>query len=80
VGRLLGEGIEAQHLNDDLLGRTLEAIFQYGPTALYSQLAVQSVFRLGLLCRFGHLDATSFHVDGRYIAIPRRMRRVPSSI
>jgi len=21
---------------------------------------------LGLLCRFGHLDATSFHVDGRY--------------
>jgi len=66
VGRLLGEGIEAQHLNDDLLGRTLDAIFQYGPTALYSQLAVQSVFRLGLLCRFGHLDATSFHVDGRY--------------
>jgi len=66
VGRLLGEGIEAQHLNDDLLGRTLDAIFQYGPTVLYSQLAVQSVFRLGLLCRFGHLDATSFHVDGRY--------------
>jgi transposase len=66
VGRLLGEGIEARHLNDDLLGRTLDAIFRHGPTALYSQLAAQTVSRLGLLCRFGHLDATSFHVDGEY--------------
>lgn len=66
VGRLLGEGIEARHLNDDLLGRTLDAIFAYNPTHLYSQLAVQSVGRLGLLCRFGHLDSSSFHVDGEY--------------
>ena len=66
VERLLGEGIDARHLNDDLLGRTLDAIFQYDPTMLYSQLAAQAVSRLGVLCRFGHLDATSFHVDGEY--------------
>ena len=66
VGRLIGEGIEARHLNDDLLGRTLDAIFKYGSTALYSQVAVQAVSRLGLLCRFGHLEATSFHGDGEY--------------
>lgn len=66
VEQLIGEGIEARHLNDDLLGRTLEAIFTYNPTRLYSQLAVQSVNRLGLICRFGHLDSSSFHGDGQY--------------
>ena len=66
VSRLLGEGIEAEHLNDDLLGRTLEAIFRYGPTALYAQVAARAVSRLGVGCRCGHLDATRFHVDGDY--------------
>ena len=79
VGRLLGEGIEAQPLNDDLLGRTLDAIFTYGPTALYSQLAVHSVFHLGLLCRFGHLDATSVHVDGRYNIVMQPRLRIARS-
>ncbi|MCP4282927.1 MAG: IS1634 family transposase, partial [Gammaproteobacteria bacterium] len=26
----------------------------------------QAVNRLGLLCRFGHLDSTGFHTDGQY--------------
>lgn len=66
VDRLIGEGIEAFHLNDDVLGRALDDIFAYNPTKLYSHLAAQSVSRLGLSCRFGHLDSTSFHVDGQY--------------
>ncbi len=66
VEQLIGEGIESRHLNDDLLGRTLDAIFNYDPTLLYSQLAVQSVNRLGLVCQFGHLDSSTFHVDGEY--------------
>ena len=37
--RLLGEGIEAEHLNDDALGRALDAIYAYDPEALYGQLA-----------------------------------------
>lgn len=36
VEQLMGEGIEARHLNDDLLGRTLDEIFTYNPTRLYS--------------------------------------------
>ncbi len=66
VGRRLGEGIEARQLNDDRRGRTLDAMFRQGPTARYSQRAAQTVSRRGLLCRFGHVDATSFHVDGEY--------------
>lgn len=66
VERLLGKGVQAEHLNDDALGRALDAIYAYGPEMLYGQLAAQSVKRLGLACQIGHMDSTSFHVDGRY--------------
>jgi transposase len=66
VGRLVGEGIEAGHLNDDTLGRALDDLYNYGVTKLYSLISVQAVKRLGLLCKFGHLDATGFHTDGTY--------------
>jgi len=66
VERLLGDGIEAEHLNDDVLGRALDAIYAYGPEALYGQLAAQAVKRLGLSCKVGHIDTSSFHVDGVY--------------
>ena len=66
VEHLIGEGITAAQLNDDLLGRTLDAIHAYGCNSFYSQLAVHSVQKLGLLCQTGHLDSTSFHADGVY--------------
>jgi len=66
VERLLGEGVEAEHLNDDVLGRTLDAIYAYDPEALYGQLAAQAVKRLRLSCKVGHIDTSSFHVDGVY--------------
>ena len=64
--RLIGEGIKSEHLNDDTLGRALDALYDYGVTALFSQLAAHAVSRLGLRSRFVHLDSTSFHVDGVY--------------
>jgi len=69
VDRLVGEGIQAEHLNDDVLGRALDAIYAYGTSELYGQLAFQTVNRLGVSCRVGHLDSTSFHVDGVYNSI-----------
>ena len=66
VERLLGEGIEAAHLNDDVLGRALDAIYAYGPDKLYPQLAAPAVQQLGLTSRFAHLDSTGFHTDGQY--------------
>jgi transposase len=64
--RLLGPGLQAEHLNDDVLGRHLDELYEYGVNPLYSLLAAQAVQRLGLSCRFGHLDTTSFHTDGQY--------------
>jgi transposase len=64
--RLIAPGIEAQHLNDDTLGRALDTLYDYGVTDLYSLVAVTAAQRLRLTPRFAPLDRTSFHVDGRY--------------
>jgi transposase len=66
TSRLLAPGIDAQHLNDDTLGRSLDTLYDYGVTALYSLVATSAAQRLGLTPTFAHLDSTSFHVDGRY--------------
>jgi len=64
--RLLGRGITAEQLNDDVLGRALDAIYKYGIGKLYSQIAAKVVKILGLTCKFGHLDSTSLHTDGKH--------------
>lgn len=64
--RLVGAGIKPEHLNDDALGRALDALYDYGITELFRDLAAHAAARLELTPRFVHLDATSFHVDGTY--------------
>lgn len=64
--RLVGPRIQAEHLNDDVLGRALDALYEYGVTPLYRLIAAQAAQRLRLTAQVGHLDTTSFHVDGRY--------------
>jgi len=63
---LLGEGITADDLNKDVLGRTLDAIYTYGISELYEKIAHKAVSNLGIPIRIAHLDSTSFHVDGVY--------------
>lgn len=64
--RLIGEGVLPEHLNDDTLGRALDALFETGVTELFRDLAAHAASRLGIQTRLAHLDATSFHVDGTY--------------
>jgi transposase len=64
--RLVSPRIAPEQLNDDALGRALETLYAYGVTELYSLMAATAAERLGLAPRFGHLESTSFHVDGRY--------------
>lgn len=64
--RLIGPGITAAHLNDDVLGRALDTLYLHDVTTLYRQVAHQAAQRLGLDVQFVHLDSSSFHVDGRY--------------
>jgi len=64
--RLIGEGVEPEHLNDDALGRALDGLYDYGVTELFRDLSAHAAVRLGLTPRFAHLDATSFLVHGEY--------------
>lgn len=64
--RLLGAGIRPEHLHDDTLGRALDALYEHDVTGLYALVAAQACRRLGLVVTVGHLDITSFHVDGDY--------------
>lgn len=66
VAELLGAGIKAEQLNDTVLGRCLDTIYERGCTALYASLVPQICSVLGLVSKFGHMDSTDFHVDGVY--------------
>lgn len=63
--RLLGPGICPEHINDDALGRCLDALYDYGVSSLYQQLGEAVVKHLGLPCKSVHLDSSSFHYDGQ---------------
>ncbi len=66
IGKLLAKNIEAQHLTDDVLGRTLDALYEADVSILYQAIAEHVVDKLGLKTDSVHLDITSFHVDGEY--------------
>lgn len=66
VEHLLGAGIQAEHLNDDRIGRVLDELFEYGTTSLFVKVAMQAVQRFTVMLRQFHLDSTSFALDGEY--------------
>jgi len=63
---LIGPSVEHQHIDDNVLGRTLDRLFQIGVTDLYTKIALSVVKHLGIQVSSLHLDSTSFHVDGEY--------------
>jgi transposase len=62
VEHLLGEGITADMLNDDCLGRTLDWIYEHDVTTLFAGLAWQARQRFGIKAEG---DTTSFSVSGK---------------
>lgn len=41
LSRLVGDRITRNHLNDDVFGRTLDAIAEYRPTELFNQVIAE---------------------------------------
>lgn len=66
LDRLLGEGITPSHLNDKVLGRALDALYEKGVSALFSIIAAKGLKQVGVVSEYLHLDSTAFHVDGAY--------------
>ena len=57
--RLIGEEVRPEHLNDDVLGRALDDLYDYGVTELFRDLAAHAAQKLGLSSRFAHLGPAS---------------------
>lgn len=66
IERLLGPGIQAEDLNDDCLGRTLDWLHAHDVTTLFAGLAQRARQVFGLAVERWHADTTSFHVHGHY--------------
>ncbi len=64
IERLIGPGIDAEHLNNDVLGRTLDALYEAGVSEIYQVIAEHIIDKLGIKSDSVHLDITRFHVDG----------------
>ncbi len=77
---LVGPGVRPKHLNDDRLGRVLDKLFEAGLTELFVAVASKAYERFGLCEPTSvHLDATSFHLHGRYDETEEE-RREPEQI
>jgi transposase len=63
---LIREGIEPSHLNDSVLGRALDSLYEYGVTPLFSLISSEAFKNIDLVPEYHHLDSTAIHVDGKY--------------
>lgn len=66
IERLLGKGLSAGDFNDDILGRFLDAVSDYGVTPLFSEIALEIGVSENLLGTGAHFDTTSINVFGDY--------------
>ena len=66
VERLIGERITTDQINDDVLGRTLDAIAEYGPTELFNEIVANCLISTEFGSHCIHVDTTNFSVTGEY--------------
>jgi transposase len=66
IDKLLGEGIKAEYLNDDKLGRVMDEMYKLGLSSLFIEIALGVINKFKIETKFSHLDSTSFHLHGEY--------------
>jgi transposase len=64
---LIGEGIKAEYLNDDKIGRVMDKLYEKGLSSIFLMIALAVVKKYQLLTNFSHLDSSSFSVHGQYL-------------
>jgi transposase len=66
VEHLLGEGVKAEDLNDDKLGRVMDKLYKYGLSKLFLAIGLEVIRKYKVSTKYSHLDSTSFHLHGQY--------------
>lgn len=63
---LLGKGIQANHLNDDKLGRVLDKLYSRGLSEVFTHISLLVLEKFNINIETLHLDSTSISVEGNY--------------
>ncbi len=66
IEHLLGAGVKAEYLNDDRLGQVMDDIYAENVSDIFMTISLAAVKKFGIEVATGHLDSSSFHVDGKY--------------
>jgi transposase len=66
VDLLIRPGLAAEDLNDDSLGRALDALYAQGVTEVFGAVAAHALEVYGIAHRFYHLDSTTLSLHGEY--------------
>lgn len=64
VEAMLGIEYDANWFNDNVTGRTMDALYEYGLTPLFSELSLGIMKSLGRKIGSVNIDSTSFHYHG----------------
>src|SRR4030067_43202 len=70
VTLLLGEDMTAEMLNDDIIGRVLDRVYEYGTWKIFSEICIQAFQAFTVDCSVVHHDTTSVSVWGEYKPAP----------
>nr|CUM60040.1 conserved protein of unknown function [Planktothrix agardhii] len=63
---LIGEGVVAEQLNDDRIGRALDKYYEVGTTNLFTAIALKAAQKFQVEKESVHLDSSSISVEGEY--------------
>lgn len=66
IGKLLGEGIQAEDINDDKIGRVMDKLREYGLEKLWRKIGLEVIKTYEIERKYSHLDSTSISVEGEY--------------
>ena len=66
IEHLLGDGVKSSYLNDDRLGRVLDALYMSGLSETFMLCCMKAAQTIGLEAQSVHLDSTSFSLSGAY--------------
>jgi transposase len=76
VDLLICEGLQAEDLNDDSLGRALDRLYETGVTEVFAGVAAHALQIYGIQHHFVHLDSTSVSLQGEYATASEDPRTV----
>ena len=65
--RLIGPGVQPEHLNDDAVGRLLDNLSEYNISVLYERFVLECLAPLLHGTVNLHVDTTNFSVHGEYV-------------